>query len=174
MSVAVGAGDECAALEICRSALIGRAAASTFDVIEAAEHYPSFLPWCASAVILARDESLVVARIAVDYHGVRFEFTTRNPKDRPRWLAVRMEEGPFRHFEGEWRLTELAPDACKVQFTFRYAFASGLVSRFAGPVFNGITETLIDAFARRVEQAPALPKSPSASGPDSLSTQGPT
>jgi hypothetical protein len=52
---------------------------------------------------------VVAAEIDVDYHGVRFSLVTRNPKRRPDWLAVRLEKGPFRRFEGDWRLTALAP-----------------------------------------------------------------
>ena len=141
-------------VEIRRSALIQSSAARTFDLIEAAEHYPAFLPWCADAVILARDESFVAARLTVDYHGLRFDLTTRNPKQRPHWMAVRLDRGPFRRFEGEWRLTELAAEACKIEFLLRYEFDSALVGRLAGGVFDGIANTLVDAFARRAESAP--------------------
>ena len=75
-----------------------------FDLIEAAEHYPEFLPWCARVRVLARDESVVSARIAVNYHGMRFHFVTRNPKRRPEFMSIQLEERPFRHFEGEGRL----------------------------------------------------------------------
>ena len=124
-----------------------------FDLIEAAEYYPKFLPWCANAVILTRDESVVVAQITVDYHGVRFGFTTRNPKRRPNWMAIHLEEGPFRRFEGEWRLTELAADACKIDFALRYEFGGALVGTLVAPVFDGIASTLVDAFVNRAEQA---------------------
>ncbi len=138
-------------MEIRRSALIGQSAASTFDLIEAAEHYPSFLPWCADAVILARDESVVVARITINYHGLRFDLTTRNPKERPHWMTIQLERGPFRRFEGEWRLTELGADGCKIEFTLHYEFDSALVGMLAGSVFDGIAGTMIDAFAYRAE-----------------------
>jgi ribosome-associated toxin RatA of RatAB toxin-antitoxin module len=141
-------------VEIRRSALIQSSAARTFDLIEAAEYYPAFLPWCADAVILARDESVVVARLTVNYHGLRFDLTTRNPKKRPHWMAIHLDRGPFRRFEGEWRLTELAAEACKIEFLLRYEFDSALVGRLAGGVFDGIANTLVDAFARRAEQAP--------------------
>jgi len=39
-------------VEIRRSALITQSAENTFDLIEAAEYYPSFLPWCADAIPL--------------------------------------------------------------------------------------------------------------------------
>ncbi|HET7097442.1 MAG TPA: type II toxin-antitoxin system RatA family toxin [Casimicrobiaceae bacterium] len=138
-------------MEIRRTALIGHSAADTFDLIEAAEHYPEFLPWCASAIILARDETVVAARLTVDYRGLKFGFTTRNPKQRPHWMAIRLEDGPFRRFEGEWRLAELALDACKIEFTLRYEFDSALVGKLADGVFGRITDTMIDAFASRAD-----------------------
>jgi ribosome-associated toxin RatA of RatAB toxin-antitoxin module len=138
-------------VEIRRSALIGHSAASTFDLIEAAEHYPEFLPWCASATILARDDAVVAARLEVDYRGLRFGLTTRNPKRRPHWMAIRLEEGPFRRFEGVWRLTELGPEACKIEFTLRYEFDSRVVGKLADGVFERIADTMIDAFANRAQ-----------------------
>ena len=138
-------------MEIRRSALIGLPAERTFDLIEGAEHYPEFLPWCSSAVILARDETMVAARITVSYHGVRFDLTTRNPKRRPEWLAIRMEKGPFRRFEGEWDLKRLGSHACKIELAMRYEFDNAL-GRIAGRVFDGIADTIVDAFARRAEE----------------------
>lgn len=139
-------------MELRKSALVGYSAESMFDLIEAAEHYPAFLPWCAGATILMRDENVVVANIAVDYHGLRFEFTTRNPKRRPRWLAVTLDRGPFRRFEGEWRLTSLAAAACKIEFTFRYEFDAVLVRSLASPVFDRIANSFVDAFVTRAQR----------------------
>ena len=141
-----------ASLEIQKSALIGHSAGDMFDLIEAAEHYPTFLPWCAKAAILTRDEGVVVAQITIDYHGVQFSLRTRNPKRRPHWMAIHLEQGPFQHFEGEWRLTELTPDACKIEFSLRYEFGGPVVGRVAGRVFDGIAGNLVDAFANRAEK----------------------
>ncbi len=145
-------------MDIRKSALIGRSSAAMFDLIEAAEHYPEFMPWCSAATVLARDDSVVVARISVDYHGARFAFTTRNPKRRPEWMAIGLEEGPFERFEGEWRIAPLGPDACRIEFELGYAFHSALLGRIAGPVFASIADTMVDAFARRAERgAPGPP-----------------
>ena len=123
-----------------------------FDLIEAAEHYPDFLPWCAGATVLARDDEAVCATIAVDYHGVRFSFDTRNPKRRPEFMAIHLVRGPFRHFEGEWHLTRLAAAACRIEFCLRYEFASTVMAKLAGPVFGHIATTLVDAFVRRADE----------------------
>ena len=70
-------------MEVRKTVLVGHSAERMFDLIEEAEHYPDFLPWCAAATIVERDASVVAADITVDYHGVRFHFRTRNPKRRP-------------------------------------------------------------------------------------------
>jgi len=142
---------ESRAVEVRRTALIGFPAASTFDLIEQAERYPEFLPWCAGATVLARDENVVAARLTVDYRGLRFDLTTRNPKRRPHWLAVRMEKGPFRRFEGEWHVRELGSEACRIDFELRYEFDSALVGKLADRVFAHIADTIVDAFAQRAE-----------------------
>ena len=147
-------------MDIRKSALIGRASTAMFDLIEAAEHYPAFMPWCAAATVLSRDAEVVVARIEVDYRGARFAFTTRNPKRRPHWMAIGLVEGPFQRFCGEWRITDLAPDACRIDLEMSYAFGGVLLGRVAGPIFDGIANTMVDAFARRAEET-ACPASAS-------------
>jgi ribosome-associated toxin RatA of RatAB toxin-antitoxin module len=122
-----------------------------FDLIEGAEHYPKFLPWCTNATILARDESQVAAEITVAYRGASFRFTTRNPKRRPEWLAVRMETGPFRQFEGEWHLRALAQAACKIEFRLRYEIGGALIGSLAAPAFDRVADRLVDAFVTRAE-----------------------
>jgi len=138
-----------------RSALLTQPAAAVFDLIEAAEHYPAFLPWCAGAHIVERSDDVVCADIDIAWRGMRMSLRTRNPKRRPEHMLIHLERGPFRRFEGEWKLTALAPWACKVEFLLDYDFESHLVTRMAGPVFDRITDTLVDAFVKRALALPA-------------------
>lgn len=137
-----------------RSALVPQAAERVFDLIEAAEHYPRFLPWCAGATIIERSDAVVSADIRVAWRGLHFEIRTRNPKRRPEHMAIHLERGPFSRFEGLWTLTPLAPDACKVAFALDYAFDSSLVTQASGPMFDRITGTLVDAFVQRALSLP--------------------
>jgi ribosome-associated toxin RatA of RatAB toxin-antitoxin module len=86
-------------MEVRKSMLVAYSAESMFDLIEAVEHYPAFLPWCAGAVVLSRDESVVIANLSVDYHGLRLGFTTRNPKRRPESMAITLN-GAVRRVKG--------------------------------------------------------------------------
>lgn len=152
-------------MQVRRSVLVDQPAHHLFDVIEAAEHYPRFLPWCAGAQILERSDNVVAADLQVRWHGVAFAFRTRNPKQRPGFMAIHLEQGPFRHFHGEWHLTELAADACKVVFQLDYAFDSGVMTQLAGPVFGQVTNTLVDAFVRRAGALAVAPAAAPGPGP---------
>jgi len=81
-------------VELKRSVLVPYSASDMFDLIERAEHYPLFLPWCTSATIFERTEEWVDARIEFSYLRFRFGFRTRNPKKRPEYLRCAWSKGP--------------------------------------------------------------------------------
>jgi ribosome-associated toxin RatA of RatAB toxin-antitoxin module len=139
-------------MDVRKTVLVGHSAEQMFDLIEACEHYPDFLPWCSGATVVARDEATVVADISVNYHGVRFDFRTRNPKRRPRSMTIHLEHGPFRRFHGVWELTPLAADGCRIHFELRYDFHNAAMARVARPVFDRIANTLVDRFVARADQ----------------------
>jgi len=142
-------------MEVKRSMLVALPAERIFDIVEQAEHYPKFIPWCTGATITERGDDIVAAHITVEYHHVRFNFRTRNPKRRPEWLEVQLVEGPFRRFEGMWRFTPLSPQACKIEFGLRCELSDFFFGKLATPVFNYVTDTLVDAFVKRAERVHA-------------------
>ena len=154
-------------MEARRSVLVAHPAERMFDLIEAAEHYPDFLPWCAAATVLQRDDEIVVARLQVAYLGAKFEFPTRNPKRRPEFMAIGLEQGPFRRFEGTWNLRPLSSWGCRIEFALSYDFNNSVMGSLASPVFLRIADTLVDAFIQRADRlfsdAPAPMPSPAPS-----------
>jgi ribosome-associated toxin RatA of RatAB toxin-antitoxin module/CRP-like cAMP-binding protein len=123
-----------------------------FDIIEQAEHYPHFIPWCSGAEILERSEDIVAARVSMRVAGLQLSMETRNPKRRPEWLQLKMVRGPMRRFEGEWHLTPLNERACRVEFILTYDIGDGMIERVAGPVFARMADSMIDAYVARAEQ----------------------
>ena len=63
-------------LELRRSVLLPYSAESMFDLIERAEAYPEFLPWCTRATIHERGDDWVSARLEFSYLQIRFGFQT--------------------------------------------------------------------------------------------------
>ena len=140
-----------------RTALVEHPVEAMFDLIEGAERYPEFLPWCAGATILWRDDGMVRAHIDVAWHGLRFRMTTRNPKRRPEWLAFELEQGPFRRFEGEWHLRPLTPAACKVELAMRYELGGPLVQYVAAAASDRVVGAFVDAFVTRADRLYGAP-----------------
>jgi CRP/FNR family transcriptional regulator, cyclic AMP receptor protein len=138
-------------LELRRSVLVPYSVEGMFDLIEHAEDYPKFLPWCVSATILERSDEWVGARIDFSYMKVRFGFRTRNPKRRPEWLKVRMVDGPFRHFHADWTLTPLGQQGCRIAFDLSYEVADGMLDRVAAKAIDVVSRSMMDAFIQRAE-----------------------
>jgi ribosome-associated toxin RatA of RatAB toxin-antitoxin module len=137
-------------VQVRRSVLVPYSVESVFDVIEQAERYPEFLPWCVGATILERSEDWVAAKLDFSYRRGSFSLHTRNPKRRPEWLHVRLVDGPFRHFDGDWRLTPLGDLGCKIEFDVSYEISGGLLDPLARPAVDIVSRSIMDAFVKRV------------------------
>ena len=135
-----------------RSALVQYRPQQMFDLVDAVELYPAFLPWCSSATADYRDESVTRATIHVNYRGIKQNFSTENHKNFPELMTMHLVQGPFRLLEGEWRFTPLGAEGCKIDFRLQYEFSSALLEKIAGPVFGHIAGTMVDAFLKRADQ----------------------
>jgi ribosome-associated toxin RatA of RatAB toxin-antitoxin module len=115
--------------------------------------YPKFLPWCERAEVLDRDAHGMTARLTLGFGGMRHAFTTRNEHDPDRSVLVKLVNGPFSVLDGTWRFNPLGkePQACRIEFALRYAFANPGLEALISPVFDRIADTFVDSFVRRAE-----------------------
>lgn len=132
-----------------KSVLVPHSAEQMFALVERIEDYPQFLPWCGGAAILERRGSFTVARIDIDFHGVRAHFTTANHAEPSQRVSIELLEGPFRELHGNWRFHARDAASSQVELELHYAFATPLLALLIGPVFNRIAGTLVEAFVRR-------------------------
>ena len=138
--------------EVNRSVLVEYTPKQMFDLVDAVEHYPEFLPWCGGVTVSRRDTVITCATILIHFRGIRQSFTTENTKQAPGEMIIRLVEGPFSRLDGNWRFTALADRGCKVELNLRYEFSSRLLGKVIGPVFGHISGTLLDAFVGRASQ----------------------
>jgi ribosome-associated toxin RatA of RatAB toxin-antitoxin module len=144
-----------------KSVLLWYSPREMYTLVTAIEDYPSFLPWCEKAEVLARDEAGMTARLTLAKGGVRHAFTTRNLHQANAAVQVQLVDGPFSLLDGTWRFLPLgragmAPDdeprACRIEFDLRYAFANAALEAVVSPVFDRIANTFVDSFVQRAEQ----------------------
>lgn len=134
---------------IARSAIVEHSAAEMYALVDGIEAYPEFLPWCAEAVVHERKPGATRATLTVGLHGLRHSFTTQNENRPGEAIEMRLVQGPFKRFHGEWRFVPLGEHACRIEFTLEYEFSSRTLGRLLAPLFDGIADSMVEAFVRR-------------------------
>jgi ribosome-associated toxin RatA of RatAB toxin-antitoxin module len=140
--------------EVKRSALVNKSPAELFALINDIESYPQFLPWCTHARVQSRTPIEIVATLGVRQGALHGEFTTRNTLETDRRIHMQLVSGPFRTLTGEWQLTPIEPDGCRVELTMRFAFAHRLTAVLFEPKFAATIGSLVDAFVARARSLP--------------------
>ena len=135
--------------EIKHSAIIAQPPGRVFEVINDIESYPEFLPWCTHAKVLSRSDREIVATIGVRKGPLHGEFTTRNELDADRRISMQLVSGPFRTLEGEWLLSPIGENGCRVELHMRFAFKSALSALLFEQKFGETMASLVDAFVTR-------------------------
>ena len=134
-----------------KSVIVPHSAATMFELVDACERYPEFLPWCRSAAVLERTESVTRGRLDIDFRGFRSRIATINHKRAPHEIVLELQDGPFESFHGRWTFDALGEGGCKVTLDIDYTLASGALQVVVAPVFGFITETLVERFVERAD-----------------------
>ena len=138
--------------EVNQSVLVPYSAARMFELVDGVEQYPQFLPWCGGSELIYRRPDELRAVLHINFRGLRQQFSTRNSRVPPTAMGIQLVEGPFKSLEGYWKFTDLGATGCKVEFRLTWEFSSRILATLAGPVFNHIAQTMVDAFVRRAEK----------------------
>jgi ribosome-associated toxin RatA of RatAB toxin-antitoxin module len=134
--------------KISRSAILEHSAEQVYALVEDVEAYPGFLPWCRAARVERNPEG-TRATLSVGMRGIQQSFTTQNRNDPGRSIDMRLVAGPFRSFTASWRFSPISPHACRIEFSLQYEFSSRALGKLLQPLFDGIADTMVDAFTRR-------------------------
>lgn len=135
-----------------KNVLVPHSAEQMFTLVDRVEDYQAFLPWCGGIDLIERSEKTTTATIYIDYHGLKQSFTTQNQKQFPNKMEMQLKDGPFKHFNGQWRFIALNENACKIEFILEYEFSNALLGKIISPVFSHIANTFVDSFVTRAEE----------------------
>ncbi|KTD39909.1 type II toxin-antitoxin system RatA family toxin [Legionella parisiensis] len=121
-----------------------------FSLVNEVERYAEFLPYCAESLVHHRDEDEVQATLVIGAAGMSKSFTTRNRLQINKMIEIRLVDGPFSHLEGFWRFDEVE-EGCKISFDLEFEFAGRMFSMLLGPVFEQVTDKMVDSFCERAK-----------------------
>jgi len=137
---------------ICKSALVPYSAHEIYVLVADVETYSEFLPWCADARIVKREQDAVVAAIDVAYSGVHKTFTTRNSMLEDQRIEMRLLDGPFSRLDGRWEFQALEVTSSKISFDLEFQFSNLLLGLAMGTGFSRIADSMVDSFLKRAVQ----------------------
>ena len=136
---------------ISKNALVSYSPEQMFKLIDDIEAYSDFLPWCAKATEISRDEKNVEASILISHSGLNKEFTTQNKNTAYEKIEMHLVNGPFKNLDGVWLFEPLGETACKISLNLEFEFSSKIITISLGPVFSKIANSLVDAFIKRAD-----------------------
>lgn len=122
-----------------------------YSLVNEVERYSEFLPYCTESTVHHRNDDEVQATLMIGAAGVSKSFTTRNLLQSNKMIEIRLIDGPFSHLEGFWRFDDAAEGGCRISFDLEFEFAGRLFSMLLGPVFDQVTDKMVDAFCDRAE-----------------------
>ena len=132
-----------------RSALVSYSAEQMFILVNNVEDYPKFMNGCRKALILERGEDWMRAELQLGKLGISQSFITRNEFCVPETIKLSLDNGPFKHFSGEWQFKALSNEACKVSFWLEFEFANPVLGLAAGRLFEQVASEQVDAVCDR-------------------------
>ena len=132
-----------------RNAYVKFSAKEMFLLVDDIESYPEFIPWCSETEIHQRLENNVTASISLSGKGLQTKFTTSNQMQLYETIDLRLDDGPFSHFEGGWKFIDLGDDGSKIQFNLNFEFKNKVLDLTLGPFFEEICDKLVNIFVDR-------------------------
>lgn len=123
-----------------------------FELVNDIDSYPSFLPWCSHTEIKSKTAHDLVGALHVNYMKIKTGFTTHNHNTPYSKITIKLVEGPFKSLSGHWHFTPLGEAGCKIEFTLHYQFSNSLIEKVIGPVFNYISQNLINSFIKEANK----------------------
>lgn len=134
--------------ELVRTALVNKAPAVVFDMINDIASYPQFVPGCTAAQVLETGDKQIVARLDVKRGPLRAHFTTRNRLLPPHVIEMDLIDGPLRSLQGHWQLTPVGA-GCRVELRLQYDFSNPLKAALLEPLLTDVANQLVQAFVQR-------------------------
>lgn len=134
-----------------RSAIVPYTRDEMYALVENVDEYRDFLPWCSGSSVLERRGETQVARVNIDFKGLKKSFVTENTLVPGERIDLELKEGPFRVLRGHWTFEALDGSATRVQLQLEFEFSGAMVDRLLGPVFRSISGNMVDSFVRRAE-----------------------
>ena len=95
-----------------------------YELVNAIEDYPEFVPWCSSSASEQESAEQKTATLNFTRGALKTSFTTKNlltPNER---VDMQLVDGPFRHLHGVWKFTDINDSGCRVELELDFELSN--------------------------------------------------
>lgn len=129
-----------------RDVIVPYRACDMYHLVNAIEAYPTFLPWCRHARILAQDSHQIEATLVLAKGGIHKAFTTLNRLRPTEHIDITLIDGPFKTLTGQWHFETLNVQECHIHFELDFEFSTKILAIMLGSIFQQAVSTMVDGF----------------------------
>ncbi|MBS0286270.1 MAG: type II toxin-antitoxin system RatA family toxin [Proteobacteria bacterium] len=134
-----------------KSARVPFSAQQMFDLVNDVASYPHFLPWCSRTHIAEQSAHHMEASMHISKGPLSKAFTTINRLTPYERIDMHLKKGPFKQLKGIWQF-ETLENGSKVSFQLTFEFNNPVLAFTAGPIFNQVANSLVEAFTLRAHE----------------------
>jgi coenzyme Q-binding protein COQ10 len=133
-------------------------AGEMYALIADISRYNEFLPWCEGVRVRGRrpgdapGSEVIDADLIISFKVFRERFGSRVTLDpKAQTVDVKYLDGPFRYLDNHWRVEEVQPGLCDVDFFVDFEFKNAILRAVVGVVFTEAMQRIVRAFEDRAE-----------------------
>lgn len=135
-----------------RSALVPYSAHKMYCLVNDVGSYPQFMDGCSAVEIIEHTDKLMRATLCLRKAGMEVNLTTCNQLVADTSIEMRLQNGPFKTFNGLWQFKPLSDSACKLTLDLEFEFKSRTLASVATGMFSGVSNNLVDALCKRADE----------------------
>ena len=135
-----------------RSVIVPHTIDQMFALVNDIARYKEFVPYCVESSIHVQNDREIQASLTLAAKGFKKSFTTHNQLIPYTEIILTLVDGPFKQFDGRWQFQSIDDASSKISLDLSFEFSSRMMAVLFGPVFQGVSTKLVDAFVSRAKE----------------------
>ena len=133
-----------------RSFTIKKPINEVFYLLSDIEQYQNFLPFCKSSEIIEIKNDYIIAKLTVDFFGIKNSFVTKNIYKRNESIIMEMQDGPFKSFLAVWKFENITDQSTRLSFKMDYELSNPLLEFAFKKNLNSVSNLIVNAFKEKL------------------------
>ena len=133
-----------------RSFIIKKPINEVFYLLSDIEQYQNFLPFCKSSEIIEIKNDYIIAKLTLDFFGIKNYFITKNIYKRNESIIMHMQDGPFKSFLAVWKFENITDQSTRLSFKMDYELSNPLLEFAFKKNLNSVSNLIVNAFKEKL------------------------